>query len=606
MRARSSLENHDMAKRDSGEASVAWAFVTFGILLRVVRYLMDFPFWSDEARLAANFVHDDFDAIWQPLRYQQVAPLGFLTVEMASVRLLGFSTWSLRLFALACSVASVPLFHHVARRLLEGWAFVLAVAFFSAAWWPVKFGSEVKPYASDLFASLALLAIAVEWLRAPGRAGWLWVLAVSAVLAVTLSFPSVFVIGGLILALAPTVLRSRRVRVVIPFLLVAIVPAVLFALLLPIYHLSPQVQEYMERYWADAYPPRGGVIRLLAWLIQVHVGTLFAYPIGCESGGSIVTAAGFFTGSYVLWKRREHSLLVLGLAPLAINLAAASIHRYPYGDQVRTMQYAVPVICLFAGLGLPVLIDAIPGPRWPRRASGGLFYGSIAVGVVQLIFVWIHPYELKRDLRLRDFARRFWSETSRDAGVACAECHFGLAVWPRQWEVGNWTNYFECYERIYSPCCRAPEAAPFGPPVGPTPLRVVFFNERPEDSRASRDWFRDMRRTCDVRLVRAFTLRLPERRAADMVSRYLVYEFRARASNKVAQKNPDVLAYIGRTSTRHSFRPLWPRTPAPHEPIPQGAAACAEARLAAYGAWTRRRHLTHQPGRDPWEQCAAA
>jgi hypothetical protein len=140
---------------------------------------------------------------------------------------------------------------------------------------------------------------------------------------------------------------------------------------------------------------------------------------------------------------------------------------------------------------------------------------------------------------MRQFARRFWGEASRGASVACAECHFGLAIWPRQWEAGNWTNYFECYERIYSPCCRAPKC--FGPPKGPTPLRVVFFNEHPERDPASREWFREMRKTCDVRIVRAFTLRLPERRAPDMVSRYLVYEFRARSMTALpAARSPAV------------------------------------------------------------------
>lgn len=515
-------------------AAAAWAFVGLGVLLRLVRYAMDFPLWSDEARLAANFVHGDFGIIGRPLRYQQVAPLGFLAVEMAAVKLLGFSTWSLRSFALACSVASVPLFHHVARRLLEGRALLIAVAFFSAAWWPVKFGAEAKPYASDLLVALALLALALEWLRAPGRVGWLWGLAAVAGPAVAMSFPSAFVLAGIFLALGPTVLRCRRARAVIPFLLLAIVPAAIFTALLPAYRLSPQIHDYMERYWADAFPPRDGVLHLLAWLVQVHVGNLFAYPAGCESGGSIITAAGFFAGVHELWKRRQGAVLALGLAPLALNLAAAAFHRYPYGDQVRTMQYSVPLICIYAGLGLSSLIDSITAPATRKWATGGLVSVSLAVGAAHLAFAWIHPFELRRDLRLREFAQRFWGEVSRGADVACAECHLGLAVWPRQWEAGNWTNYFECYERIYAPCCRAPEGGRVGPPTGPLPLRVVFFNERPGNDEVSSEWFRKMRQTCDVRVVRAFTLRLPERKAPDMVSRYLVYEFRARAARGAA------------------------------------------------------------------------
>lgn len=582
----------------------AKAFVALGILLRVVRYLMDFPLWSDEARLAANFVHGDFDIILRPLRYQQVAPLGYLVVEMFAVKLLGFSTWSLRLFALACSLASVPLFYHVARRLLNGRAFLLAVAFFTTAWWPVKFGSEAKPYASDLIVSLGLLAIGLEWLRDPRRIGWLWGLVASSLLSVTLSFPSVFVIGGLVIALGPSAWRCRRAGAAIPFLVLAIVPAAIFAALLPAYRLTPLIWEYMERYWADAYPPRDSLPRLLGWLAQIHVGNLFAYPVGCESGGSTITAVGFFAGSYALWKSRHRSLFALLLAPLVLNLAAAVIHRYPYGDQVRTMQYYVPTICLLAGLGLSNLVDSISASAARRWVSKGLVYGSLAVGVVHLGFAWLHPFELRRDLRLREFAQRFWGEVSRDARVVCAECHLGLAVWPRQWEVGNWTNYFECYERIYSPCCRTPKADRIEPPIGSIPLRVVFFNERPEEDPISRDWIESMGKSSFVRVVRTFTLRLPERRAPDMVCRYLVYEFRARATDVTVISSTAMSAQPAEFSTYPCTEDaLGLRLPAPNRP-PYGDGSDPDEAMVAANGLRRRRTLAHLPGRDPWERIA--
>src|SRR5206468_4542389 len=114
---------------------------------------------------------------------------------------------------------------------------VLALAAVSGSWWTVGLAAEVKPYASDLFVSLSLLALGLEWLRRPERTGWLWGLAAAAVVAVPLSLPSVFVTGGACLALAPSAWRTRRASTRGAWLALAVVPAATFAALLPLYKL---------------------------------------------------------------------------------------------------------------------------------------------------------------------------------------------------------------------------------------------------------------------------------------------------------------------------------------------------------------------------------
>src|SRR5262245_24010302 len=67
-----------------------WAFVGLGILLRVVRYLSNYPLWHDEAFVAVNFLDRGYLGMLRPLKYGQVCPLFFLWVELAAVKLLGF------------------------------------------------------------------------------------------------------------------------------------------------------------------------------------------------------------------------------------------------------------------------------------------------------------------------------------------------------------------------------------------------------------------------------------------------------------------------------------------------------------------------------------
>ena len=134
-----------------------WALVGLGLAVRLVRYLVVYPIWHDEAFLAVNFLDRGYLDLLRPLDYSQVSPVLFLWIELTAVRLLGFSEWSLRLFPALCGLASVLLFRHVAARLLRGLALVLAVGIFATAFYPIRHAAEVKPYASDLFSALSLL-----------------------------------------------------------------------------------------------------------------------------------------------------------------------------------------------------------------------------------------------------------------------------------------------------------------------------------------------------------------------------------------------------------------------------------------------------------------
>ena len=161
------LEWKDQPSAGAGEdprsralAQATWVFVGLGMLLRIARYAMNYPLWWDEAFVAVNFIRRDYFDLLRPLDYGQVCPVLFLWAELAVVKLLGFSEWSLRLFPLACSVASVPLFRYAAGRVVRGVSLLLAVAIFAVSYHPIRHAADVKPYASDLLAAVAVLALA--------------------------------------------------------------------------------------------------------------------------------------------------------------------------------------------------------------------------------------------------------------------------------------------------------------------------------------------------------------------------------------------------------------------------------------------------------------
>ena len=502
-------------------------FVVLGLLVRAARYLLNFPLWCDESMIAANFLDRGYADLFRPLDYRQVSPVLWLVVELTSVKLLGFSELSLRLFPCVCGLLSVLLFRHVAGRLMSGVPLLLAVAVFAVSGWPLRYVAEVKPYASDLFVALGLLALAVEWWRDPDRPGWLWALAAVGPLAVGLSLPSLFVLGGIGLTLALPVWKTGRWTSRLALGLFGIGVVVTFAGLMPFYKTAPQDHAYFHDAWAEAFPPLTHPGKLLVWLLDVHTGYMFAYPDGGAHGASALTFLAFATGAVVLWRRGRRTPALLLLSPFALALGAAAVHRYPYGVSARTSQYAAPMICLLTGLGSAALLAAIPSPMHRKRALHAFAAALAVVGLLRLGLDLSRPYKTATDERDRSFARWFWTELSRGGELACARRDLNQTFSARHW-TNDATDAYLCYQAIYSPRHRAKARPDLDRVSEAHPLRVVFFNEVPSQTSpaAFAAWLADMSTRYRLRDLRAYPVSTVEaKRGATCDHLYLVYEF---------------------------------------------------------------------------------
>src|SRR6266404_4121491 len=96
---------------------LVWGFVGLGTAIRLVRYLLCMPLMVDECMLAENFLDRGYFDLLAPLDQFQMAPPGFLWIELVLTRLFGFSEWSLRLFPALCGIGGLFLFRHFASRL---------------------------------------------------------------------------------------------------------------------------------------------------------------------------------------------------------------------------------------------------------------------------------------------------------------------------------------------------------------------------------------------------------------------------------------------------------------------------------------------------------
>lgn len=508
---------------------VAWwvsTFLVLGVVLRLTRFCLVHPLWKDEAFLVANLIDRDYRGLMRPLDFAQVCPIFFLWAERAIGVTLGWGERSLRLLPTVASVAGLFLFAHLAGRLLRGWAVVLAVAILAVGFTPIRYGGEVKPYSVDFLAATGLIALAVEWLRAPGRVGWLWGMAAAGPPALAASNPSVFVAAGLGLALAVPVARTRSPRAIAPFVAFGVGSAVTFLVLLRAIN-APQgehVMSWMQLYWKGSFPPRS-LPALLAWLPRVHTGYMFAYPFGGDRGASTATTVLVVAGVVAYLRRGSRTVLAVLLAPFGLGMVAAALRRYPYGGSARTMQYVAPAIILLAGLGGAALVARVRRAARGDRVARGVLLGLGAIGVGMLGWDVSHPYHLPEEAVARDFARRFWREESAGAELLCARTDLHLPLNPLVWQ-NNRAALYLCHQAIYSPRHRA-GAPPRLDRVGAThPLRVVLFNGVPGDEALMARWAEDHRGRYRLRATRQRVLNpglLQVKAPAE--DRYCVYEF---------------------------------------------------------------------------------
>ncbi len=484
--------------------------------------------WCDETMLAANLLGRRWTELAQPLDYRQVCPLGFLGLEWLVIQALGFSELSLRLIPALCAVASVPLFLFLARRVLgeRTGATLLATALFAVAAPPIRYAAEVKPYATDLLASLVLLSLAVAWRQAPSRRAWTLALAAAVPLVISVSLPSLFVIGAIALVGMCEIMARRRLFLVFAYgvFLAAAGLTVLAMAALGQYRTKISDTPYLLNFWASAFPPSWREpTALVNWLIRAHTGPLFAYPHGAGGPAWLTPFIfGAFAVGTVVWLRRNPRMTGLLVVPFLLTFVAAALRRYPYGTSARVAQYLVPSTLLLVAAGGNWLTARLRSQWLARRIIPGLAIALAGMGLWRLGHDLTHPYRAPWDQSTRTFARRFWHEMARGAVLVCAESDLGISCHDGRWAYDG-TDQYLCLQRIYSPRHRQGLPPRWDAISATQPLRCVLVNRMPNEVPAFRQWIEAHRDRYTLREIR----RYPSPRGSEVepVVNYVICEF---------------------------------------------------------------------------------
>ena len=500
-------------------------FVFLGLLTRTIRYYLCFPLWDDESFLCVNFIDRSYEELLRPLDYHQVAPVLFLWIEHVAVQLLGYSEYSLRLFAFVCSLASMFLFRRVAERLLSGPALVFAIAIFAVSYPGIRYSAEAKPYGSDMFFSLVMLSLTVDWLQ-QRDARWLWWLTLLMPLAVGVSYPAVFAGGGLSLLVGWTLWRNRGSRN--EWLAWIAWNLTLVASFAFWFWFAGRTQTgaeggFMGDFWRLHFPPIREPWKLPFWMLWTHASDFLAYPLGGPNWASSVTLLFCLAGLWRMIQRRQFALLGLLVGPQGLHFIAAALQRYPYGGHVKFSQYLAPMICCLIAVGVVHCLE-----WWARRgysiqrafAWDCAILATIGVGVICRDAAI--PYKTRSDYRARAFAQAFWFGVQNAEEVLCLKSDLGLDFVPEQHQELSWSAHFRCNRAIEVSRARM-RPADLTRVTKDRPLRCVLYRDaRFElDQKAFDRWLADMQ--THYQLIAHESLPLP--RFAKNDTRFVAMEY---------------------------------------------------------------------------------
>jgi hypothetical protein len=386
------------------------AAVVTALTWRIVRYALVFPVWGDEAMLAVNFHDRGFAALLDPLDYSQVAPPGFLWLELGARQLLGFTEPALRVVPLLAGLAAVLLFWKLARTLLDRRSALLSVAVLAASFYPMRYAVEIKPYSMDLLVATGLLLAAWSIRQRPASA-WRWIVFTTlGAIGAWLSYPSVFVSGGACLWLFLARPSEGAERRWVTALAAGVVITASFAAMYGLAGIGQRTAAPAD-YWNAGFPPISEPWKIPLWVLDVHTGMMMAYPNGGHSGGSALSFLLAVGGGVALWRARRPALLLL-LSPLPLMFLAAALRAYPYGASARVAQHVAPTACLLIGAGLWCALRRGLGARRAASVLPAVTLVFLAVPVAGIGVDIARPYHSRADAEVRELVR----EAAPDSG----------------------------------------------------------------------------------------------------------------------------------------------------------------------------------------------
>lgn len=336
-----------------------------GIILRLRQYFSGRSLWADEASLAFNLANRSFAGLTQRLDYDQGAPIGFLFIEKLLVVGLGNIDQVMRLFPLFSGILAIYLFYRIADAHIKGGMF--GVLLFSVSWSLIYYSSELKQYSSDVMIGLLLIFLASRCLKENPQARDFLFLGVAGTVVIWISHPSVFILGGIGLAMLVAALTKSHPIPVLWLFGLGSIWLISFGLeyLVSLRYLI--TNDLLYEYWKKAFmplPPGGTRI----WLSKTYYSMLLT-TLGRTDQILVILFPTLSLIGGVSLLFRERSIAIMLISPFFIALLASTLQKYPLKD--RFMLFLVPLALFLITEGLARIYLIIS--KWHAGVAGVVY-----------------------------------------------------------------------------------------------------------------------------------------------------------------------------------------------------------------------------------------
>lgn len=358
------------------EGAAVAGLLLLGAVLRLRQYLTGRSLWADEAMLALNIVNRGFGGMFQPLDYDQGAPIGFLLVEKFFNSVLGKHEFALRLFPLLVGLASLWLFYVLLRQVTGRAGLLTALPLFVFNPRLIYYSSEVKQYIADVAVTILLLLVAAPLFRRSPQKKDFVRLVLTGLIALWFSHPALFVLAGIGLALVIIYLQRRdhsSLRLTTGMGILWLLEIVLLYVLI-LNDLSQNA--YMREYWQGAFLPMppwsdmGWFIRAIDQNIGVQFGIRYA----------VFLVFALMLAGWIGLFLENRGFAITVACILLVTLIASALQLYPVFE--RMTLFLIPLGSILLGKAVDAAYEWLQQYRFAGTVAAWLLAGFLLYGPV--------------------------------------------------------------------------------------------------------------------------------------------------------------------------------------------------------------------------------
>lgn len=335
--------------------------IVVGAVCQLAMYFRRMPLWGDECALILNVVGKSGRALCfgrldlaGPQQTQAAPPLFLLAMRGLALHFGQANEYAMRIIPLISALVAMPLFAAIVWKLFGPRIAAVLVPVLALSMRFTEHAATAKQYSSDLLIALVLLATAMRWRR---ESVAVRIVRTSLVAAASFwfSYTSVFVYAAMSLWLLSELRGTdRRTRATWA---VGNLLAISSFLVLYVFCIRAQQDQFLHAYWAEAFPDYAHPARALLWLPN-RLWDQFAY-LQQPTGVLLLPVA--IMGAIFLCRTRVGVFIAL-VGPIAAAALAAMAGFYPFAAK-RVSLYLFPSEYLLAAAGLRWMHLSLRG-RW--------------------------------------------------------------------------------------------------------------------------------------------------------------------------------------------------------------------------------------------------